>query len=361
MRKFFAGAWRVIAFPFLLIFNIIAFPFRALHRRFPRFFPALWRVISFPFRLIFNIIAFPFRALYRRFPKFFDGLWKVVSFPFRLIFNIVAFPFRAVKRFNKFLNTEPEERPLTDVFVDLVSDQDTRQMMWNQVEALRGHLLRSVLALILTICVSFFFTQQFVEFLSQPIGGLSQLKAIEATESIGVFMKAALFLGIALAIPYIAMEIWRFVAPGLRSHERKISLVGIPLAGFLFLSGAAFTFYIMLPAALPFLINFMGIKTELRPDSYFSFVTGLMFWVGLSFEFPLVIYVLSALGFIEPKVLAQQWRLAVVIITIVAAAITPTVDPINQGLVMAPMILLYFISIGLSYIAYAGRKRNEKE
>ncbi len=293
--------------------------------------------------------------------EFFTGFWEGISEPFLWLFEIVAFPFRAIKRFNKFLNTEPKERPLTDVFVDLVSDQDTRQMMWKQVEALRGHLLRMVLFLIMAICIAFFFTQPFVEFLAQPIGGLKELKAIEATESIGVFMKAALFLGIAIAIPYIAIELWSFVAPGLKSYERKTSLMGIPLAGFLFISGAAFTFYVMLPAALPFLINFMGIRTELRPDSYFSLVTGLMFWVGVSFEFPLVIYVLSAIGFIQPKILAQQWRLAIVIITIVAAAITPTVDPINQGLVMAPMIVLYFISIGLSYIASAGRRRNQNQ
>jgi sec-independent protein translocase protein TatC len=84
-----------------------------------------------------------------------------------------------------------------------------------------------------------------------------------------------------------------------------------------------------------------------------------MFWVGISFEFPLVIYVLSSMGFIQPQILAQQWRLAIVIIAIVAAAITPTVDPVNQGLVMAPMILLYFVSIGLSYLAYAGRKKSQ--
>jgi sec-independent protein translocase protein TatC len=214
---------------------------------------------------------------------------------------------------------------------------------------------------VLTVSISFLFTQKIIEFLAIPVGGLGQLKAIEVTESISVFMKVALFSGIALAIPYIAFELWLFAAPGLRPRERKMGLAGIPLAGLFFLGGAAFTFFLMLPAALPFLNNFLGIKTELRPQSYFSFVTGLMFWLGVSFEFPLVIYVLSAIGLIKPQILAQQWRLAIVIIAIVAAAVTPTIDPINQGLVMAPMILLYFISIGLSYIAYAGRKRNHLE
>lgn len=293
--------------------------------------------------------------------NFFRGLWQIITSPFRLVYAILALPFRAIARFRKFLNTEPDERPLTDVFVELTTNKDTRQLMWDQVEALRMHILRAVLSLVLTVGISFLFTQKIINFLAQPIGGIDKLKAIEVTESISVFMRVALFSGIALAIPYIAFELWLFAAPGLRPRERKIGLYGIPLATIFFLGGAAFTFFIMLPAALPFLNNFMGIKTELRPQSYFSFVTGLMFWLGLSFEFPLVIYVLSAIGIIKPQILSQQWRLAIVLIAIVAAAVTPTIDPVNQGLVMAPMVLLYFLSIGLSYVAYAGRNRNIAE
>lgn len=293
--------------------------------------------------------------------NFFRGLWRIVTSPFRLIFSILTFPFWAFARFKKFLNTEPDERPLTDVFVDLTTNKDTRQMMWDQVEALRMHLLRAVLSLVVTVGISFFFTQKIIIFLAQPMGGIDKLIAIEVTETIGVFMRVALFCGIALALPYIAFELWLFAAPGLRPRERKMGLYGIPLATIFFLGGAAFTFFIMLPAALPFLNNFLGIKTELRPASYFAFVTGLMFWLGIAFEFPLVIYVLSAIGLIKPEILAQQWRLAIVLIAIAAAAVTPTVDPVNQGLVMAPMVLLYFLSIGLSYIAYAGRKKNEVE
>jgi len=284
-----------------------------------------------------------------------------MTFPFRLAFNILAFPFRKIRQFQKFLNTEPEERPIAEVFIDLATNKDTRQMLWDQIEALRMHLLRAVLALVVTVSISFIFTQQIIDFLAKPVGGLDKLIAIEVTESVTVFMKVALLSGVALAIPYIAFELWLFAAPGLRPRERKLGLAGIPLATIFFLGGAAFTFFLMLPAALPFLGNFLGIRTELRPQSYFSFVTGLMFWIGVSFEFPLVIYILSALGFIKPQILAQQWRLAIVIITIVAAVITPTIDWFNQVLVMIPMIFLYFISIGLSYIADAGRKRNIAE
>jgi sec-independent protein translocase protein TatC len=289
--------------------------------------------------------------------KFISGMWRVIRFPFLLIFNILAFPFRTYSRFNRFLNTEPEERPLSDVFVDLATNEKVRTMMWEQIEVLRAHLLRAVLGLAVGVGISFYFTQRIVQFLAQPIGGLSALKAIEVTESIGVYMRVALLCGIALAFPYIVFELWWFAAPGLKPRERKIGLVGIPLATLFFLAGMGFAYFIMLPTALPFLLNFLGIQSQLRPQSYFSFVTGLMLWIGIAFEFPLVIYVLTAIGFIKPQSLAHQWRLAIVIIAIVSAAITPTVDPVNMALVMLPMTLLYFVSIVLSYIAYAGRKK----
>ena len=151
-----------------------------------------------------------------------------------------------------------------------------------------------------------------------------------------------------------------FAAPGLRARERKFGLMGIPLASLLFLTGIAFTYFILLPTALPFLGGFTKIEQFWTARDYFGFVTGLMMWIGLFFEFPLVIYILTSIGMVKPDVLAKQWRLAIVLIAILAAAITPTIDPVNMGLVMLPMSLLYFISIGLSHVAYAGRRRAER-
>jgi sec-independent protein translocase protein TatC len=185
------------------------------------------------------------------------------------------------------------------------------------------------------------------------------LETIEVTEGIGTFMKISLMSGIALALPYIFFEAWLFAAPGLRPKEKKYGLIGIPFATLLFISGVVFTYFI-LPAAFGAIRQFneyMGFVTKWTPNSYYTFVTNLMIWLGIFFEFPLVIYILTSMGLVKPKFLAEQWRLAVVIIAILAAAITPTVDPVNMGLVMAPMILLYFISIGLSHIAYAGRNQ----
>ncbi|MHB8778521.1 MAG: twin-arginine translocase subunit TatC [Anaerolineales bacterium] len=289
--------------------------------------------------------------------KFFLGLWRIIAFPFRLVFNILAFPFRTVNRFYKFLNHEPEERPLADVFVDLTTNKDTRQMLWDQIEDLRMHILRVVIALSLTVLASFWVAQDLMEFIAVPVGGLEKLQAIQVTEEIGVFMRVAMATGIAVAFPYIAFEVWLFAAPGLKPREKKMGLVGIPLATLLFLSGMAFTYYVLIPAALPFLGSFTKISQFWAASEYFAFVTGLMIWIGVFFEFPLVIYILSSMGLVKPAILAEQWRIAVVIIAIIAAAVTPTIDPVNMGLVMIPMILLYFVSIGLSYIAYAGRKQ----
>jgi sec-independent protein translocase protein TatC len=253
--------------------------------------------------------------------------------------------------------TEPEEHPLGDVLTELANSGKARSLFWDQVEALRGHLLRAVLGIVVGVGIASVFTERLIQFLSMPIGGLEALRAIEVTESVGVFMKVALLAGIAVSSPYVAFELWLFAAPGLRPRERLYGMLGIPLATLFFLAGMAFTYYVLLPSAIPFLLNFLGIKAELRPQSYFSFITGIMFWIGLAFEFPLVIYILTAIGLVKPQPLRAQWRLAMVFIAILAAAITPTVDPVNMALVMLPMALLYFLSIGLSYMAYAGRLR----
>ncbi len=292
--------------------------------------------------------------------KFFKTLWRVITFPFILIFNIIAFPFRAIRRAYRFLNDEPsDDHSLTDTFAGLVTDPDVRQSLWDHVEALRGHLLRIVISLAIGVGISFNFATRLMEFLAIPVGGLDKLQAIEVTEEIGVFMRVALTSGIAIMLPYIAFEIWLFAAPGLKSRERKFGLFGIPIAVILYLGGMAFTYFVLLPPALLFLGNFTEIAQFWTAKDYFGFVTGLMLWIGLFFEFPLIIYVLTSVGLVKPHILLHQWKLAVVIISIIAAAVTPTVDPVNMGLVMLPMTLLYFVSIGLSYIAYAGRARRQ--
>ncbi|MDP1544375.1 MAG: twin-arginine translocase subunit TatC [Anaerolineales bacterium] len=302
-----------------------------------------------------------FRGIWQGILVYFRVLFYFITFPFVFVFRTLTLPFRLFNQFRNYLNTDPDERPVADIFVDLTTRKETRVMLMEQVEALRAHLLRSVIVLAVAVIAAFGVAQELMVFLAEPIGGLEKLQAIQVTEEIGVFMRVAMSAGIAVAFPYIAFEVWWFAAPGLKPREKKMGLVGIPLAILLFLTGMAFTFFVLLPTALPFLGGFTQISEFWAANEYFKFVTGLMVWIGIFFEFPLVIYVLTSMGLVKPDILRQQWRLAVVIIAVLAAAITPTVDPVNMGLVMLPMTLLYFISIGLSYIAYAGRRRRAAE
>lgn len=272
---------------------------------------------------------------------------RIITAPFRLI----TWPFRKVR---DFINFEPEDIPTADVFARTI-EQPT--VLLEHISALRKHLFRSVIALFITTGISFVFATQILDFLAEPIGGIEKLQAIEVTESIGAFMRVSLLSGFALAFPYILFEVFTFINPGLKKRERVLILMSLPFAAMLFIAGLAFAWFVMLPTALPFLLQFMDIITKPRPSNYIRFVTNLMFWIGIAFQFPLVIFVLASLGIVRAETLVRGWRIAIIGIAVLAAIVTPTVDPVNMGLVMLPMIILYFFSIFLAKIAQRSRDR----
>lgn len=278
----------------------------------------------------------------------------------RRVLQILLAPLRAIRypflKVRDFLEQEPLDTPTAEVFSRTFEQPS---VLVEHLEALRRHLLRAVIFLIITTSLSFAFAREILAFLTSPIGGIEALQSIEVTESIGAFMRVSLLSGVALALPYILFEIFLFINPGLKPAERKIVLAVIPVATLLFAAGVAFAYFVMLPSALPFLTGFLGISTQLRPASYVRFVTGVMFWIGVTFEFPLLIYVLATLGIVNAGMLWRSWRYALVGISVLAAAITPTVDPVNMGLVMAPMIVLYFLSTGLAAVAQRQRLRRQ--
>jgi sec-independent protein translocase protein TatC len=278
-------------------------------------------------------------------------IWAILTWPFRLL----ARPFIT---FRNFINHEPVDTPLAEVFASTVEQPS---LLIDHIEALRRHILRSLLVLILAILVSMAFTRQILEWLSIPIGGLAELQAIEVTETVGAYMRVALMSGFTLSLPYIGLEIFAFLNPGLRRRERITILILIPVATALFIGGAAFTYEIMLDPALDFLLSFLGIEAAIRPSNYIRFVTGLMFWIGISFQFPLIIYGLATLGIVDARSLIRGWRFAILGIAVLAAAVTPTIDPVNMGLVMLPMIILYFLSIGMAGLASRGRSRRARQ
>ena len=237
-------------------------------------------------------------------------------------------------------------------------EQETTGMsVLEHVNELRKRLLIIVITLVVTTIIGFTFSQQLAEILAGPIGGLSTMESIDVTENVTAFMKISLLAGVVLALPVVVYQIFAFILPGLNQNERKWVWFMIPLATLFFAGGVLFAYFFMLPTALPFLLNFMGITTAPRPSTYFGFVLNLLFWVGLAFELPLIVFLLARIGLITAKQLAKQWRIAIIVIAILSALITPTPDPVNMGLMMLPLFILYLISILFAVIA--GRSRNK--
>jgi sec-independent protein translocase protein TatC len=129
--------------------------------------------------------------------------------------------------------------------------------------------------------------------------------------------------------------------------------VVVPAATILFLAGAAFAYFVMLPAAIPFLVGFLSIPTRPRPSNYVSFITSMCFWVGISFEIPLIVFFLAKVRVVNYKMLLSSWRTAIVAIAVIAAVVTPTGDPVNMALMMIPLVILYGLSIVLARVAYS--------
>ena len=238
------------------------------------------------------------------------------------------------------------------------SQLETSMPLLQHLNELRQRLFKAFFAVILTTAFSFFFAVRMIDFFAKPIGGSKALVSIEVTENIAIYMRVAILGGIILGMPFIVYQLLRFMLPGLKTNERGWLLMMVPLASLLFVAGVAFTWFVMIPSAVPFLIHFLGITTQVRPLNYFEFITTLMFWIGICFELPLVMMFLARLKIVNARQLAGGWRYAVVAIALVAAAVTPTVDPVNMGLVMLPLMGLYIISVVLA--AIVGRGRNGK-
>ncbi len=232
-----------------------------------------------------------------------------------------------------------------------MSDETEKFPISSHLEELRQTLLWSLLGLIAGVIVAVFFVNPILNFLTQPIGGLQNLQAIEVTETMSVYMRVALLGGLIIALPWIIFQALRFVGKGLKPSERKGIYIALPFAVLLFLTGVGFAFYVMLPASLGFFQEILDVTTSIRLKSYIGFTTNILFWIGVSFQLPLVFFVLTKIGIVNPKLLIKGWRVAIVVIAILAAVITPTGDPINMLIFMLPLFVLYLLSILLSALA----------
>lgn len=179
-----------------------------------------------------------------------------------------------------------------------------------------------------------------------------------AVEPFTLYVTVSLYTAIALSIPFLLWQIWGFISPALYRHERSYVTPFIGLSTVSFVIGAAFAYYVLFPPAVKYLL---GLGTDfqlmLRATDYFDFITLIMLAMGIIFQMPAITYVLSRIGLVSAGLLIGSWKLAIVVILIVAAVVSPTGDIPNMMLFATPMMGLYVISIFIAW--FFGRKRQK--
>tara|TARA_B100000214_G_scaffold353851_1_gene310215 strand:- start:95 stop:823 length:729 start_codon:yes stop_codon:yes gene_type:complete len=224
----------------------------------------------------------------------------------------------------------------------------------DHLEELRWRLIKSIASVLIGAVISFYFIDQIIEFLVQPTEALKNSMDLQVLKVQGMFMikwSIALFGGIIISIPVLTFQIWKFVAPGLYIDEKKYI---IPLIIFTFLSflcGLIFAYMIVIPFSLGFFtsVGFEGIQNNFSINYYFSFITWLMIGSGLIFELPVIVFILSVIGLLTPAFMRHYRRYAIVIILVLSAFITPP-DPVSLVLMSIPLLVLYELSIGVSWL-----------
>jgi len=215
----------------------------------------------------------------------------------------------------------------------------------DHLEELRWRLFKAALAIVIMAIVAFYFSDQLFLFLIKPLGEI-KLHVTEVTGSFYAYLKVSFFAGIFGSLPVVFYQLWMFISPGLYKHEKKVVIPLVAISSVLFIGGAAFCYYIVLPLALTFLIGFSGeiLNPIITVGSYISFTGLLLMAFGFSFELPIVAFFLGKIGLISSKFMAKGRRYAIITILILGAVITPP-DIFTQVLLAIPIYLLYEISI----------------
>ena len=241
---------------------------------------------------------------------------------------------------------------------------DERLPADQHLQELRGRLIKSVVAMLVTTGITFVFHAQILEFLMEPARGFEGVpneKPVytDLTEFIGVAFKVSLLSGFILALPYVLYQIVMFVTPGLKKNERRYLFILLPVSLLAFLAGAAFGHQVLFPPAVRFLLSFgSDVATPfIRIGGYTSIMLTLLFWMGVVFETPVVTFFLAKIGVVSGNFLARQRRYALVASFVMGAIITPTFDPINQGLVALPIMVMYELGIWSARLGERGRKK----
>jgi sec-independent protein translocase protein TatC len=229
--------------------------------------------------------------------------------------------------------------------------EEKRFTLIEHLEELRQRLMISFAAVAIFSLFCYRHAKGILDALSKPV---EKLVFIAPLELFFVYLKIAIIGGLLLASPIIFFEIWRFVSIGLLPRERKNVLLFFPFSLLLFFLGGAFAYFTVIPFGIRFLLSFgtEKITPMISVGRYISFVGILVFATGLVFELPVVVLFLTKVGLVTPRMLRHNRKFVVVLIFIIAAVVTPTPDVFTQCLLAFPMLILYEISVWLSYFVW---------
>ena len=236
--------------------------------------------------------------------------------------------------------------------------------IWEHIGELRTRLLRVIIAVVVGAVAGWFLYPYVLNFLQHPfcqVQPTCQFIATEPLQAFGLRIKMSAYIGIAVAMPVILWQVWRFVTPGLYAHEKKYAIPFMVSALTLFAMGASVAYFSLNPT-LEFLTSIGG--SDITPfytaESYVTLIVWMMLAFGVGFEFPVILVALQLTNVLTPRRLMQWWRMAIVLIAIIAAVITPSGDPISMIALAVPMLVLYFLSAGVGAILLALRRRRRR-
>ncbi len=241
-----------------------------------------------------------------------------------------------------------------------------RMGLLNHLDELRRRLVRGLAAFMVTFLVCFAFAEQIYAFLARPIYRFlpegTKLVFLGITDPFILYIKVAALAGIFLGSPLILYQVWAFVAPGLYRREKRVAVPFIFFGSLLFLGGGAFGYYIAFPFAVEFLL---GVGEQFQPTitvtSYLSFLMTVILGLGVMFEMPTIIFLLTRLGVVTPRFLLRHFRWAVLLIFTLAAIITPTPDVVNLCIFAVPTLGLYLVGVGVAWAFTPGKKEELAE
>jgi len=237
-----------------------------------------------------------------------------------------------------------------------------KQTIIEHLEELRKSLIISIVAIVAAAIASFSYNEQILSIVTTPLINLNEnLVVTGVTEAFFVKLKLSFLSGFVIAFPVVIWSFWRFFKPALYPSERKYIYILLPISVLLFVVGVLFSYFGILPLVLKFFIYIAGdtLDTMFKVDQYISFVTAFTIPFGVVFELPVVVYFLTIIGVVKYEFLAKNRRYALLIIVILAAALTPGPDPISQMMMAVPVYFLFEISIWIS--KWAGKKRRKAQ